>query len=62
MGAKVLIPQDIADVDGKVPGIPGLMKATANSINAARGALVDEAALIEVLQKRRIAGAGSNAH
>jgi phosphoglycerate dehydrogenase-like enzyme len=35
-----------------------LMKPTAYFINIARGALVDEAALIKLLQERRIAGAG----
>jgi phosphoglycerate dehydrogenase-like enzyme len=35
-----------------------LMKPTAYLINIARGALIDEAALIKVLQERRIAGAG----
>jgi 26S proteasome regulatory subunit N2 len=35
-----------------------LMKATAFFINASRGALVEETALIEVLKNKRIAGAG----
>ncbi len=35
-----------------------LMKPTAYFINIARGALVDEAALVKVLQERRIGGAG----
>ena len=34
------------------------MKPTAHLINAARGPIVDEAALIEVLKARKIAGAG----
>lgn len=36
----------------------GLMKSTAYLINTARGAIVDEAALLDALRRRSIAGAG----
>ena len=35
-----------------------MMKKTAFLINTARGAIIDEVALVEVLQKKTIAGAG----
>lgn len=39
-------------------GLIALMKPTAYLINTARGPVVDENALIDALQERRIAGAG----
>ncbi len=36
----------------------GLMKPTAYLINASRGGVIDEAALIQFLKEKRIAGAG----
>ena len=49
-------------LSGRTRGLIGapefaLMKPTARFVNTSRGPIVDEAALIEVLQARRIAGA-----
>ncbi len=50
----------LSDRSRGIIGAPdlGLMKPTAYLINTSRGPLIDEAALIETLRERRIAGAG----